>query len=58
MKITDEIIFSMVKIHFSIITVNTVIFADVDQQSTFVWSSVSLRKQSGKYKNHVFCKSD
>jgi len=36
MKITDEIIFSMVKIHFSIITVNTVIFADVDQQSTFV----------------------
>jgi len=28
-------------------------YADVVQQSIFVWSSVSSRKQSGNYKNHV-----
>jgi len=35
------------------ITADTVMFADVVQQSTCVWSSVSPRKQSGNYKNHV-----
>jgi len=35
------------------ITADTVMFADVVQQSTCVWSSVSPREQSGNYKNHV-----